>query len=93
MDAHVSLATRSPRTGTASRPSAHRRLAKEHGYGRGYLFPHDFEGADVDQQYLPDELADRVYYEPSDEGLEKQIGDRLERLRRQRLERQRGKPR
>jgi putative ATPase len=69
------------------RPSAHRRLAKEHGYGKGYLYPHDFEGADVDQQYLPDELADRVYYEPSEEGLEKQIGERLQRLRRARLER------
>jgi putative ATPase len=70
------------------RPSAHRRLAKEHGYGKGYLYPHDFEGADVEQQYLPDELAGRVYYEPSEEGLEKQIGERLQRLRRQRLERQ-----
>jgi putative ATPase len=44
-------------------------------------------GADVDQQYLPDQLADKVYYEPSDEGLEKQIGERLQRLRRARLER------
>ncbi|HET6380495.1 MAG TPA: replication-associated recombination protein A [candidate division Zixibacteria bacterium] len=68
------------------RPSAHRRLAREHGYGKGYLYPHDFEGADVDQQYLPDELSGKVYYEPSDQGLEKQIGERLERLRRARLE-------
>jgi putative ATPase len=63
------------------RPSAHRRLSREYGYGKGYLYPHDFEGADVDQQYLPDDLAGRVYYEPSEEGLEKQIGERLERLR------------
>jgi putative ATPase len=68
------------------RPSAHRRLAKEHGYGKGYRYPHDFEGADVEQQYLPDQLAGRVYYEPSDEGLEKQIAERLQRLRRLRLE-------
>ena len=68
------------------RPSAHRRLAREHGYGRGYLYPHDFADADVDQQYLPDELAGRVFYEPSDQGLEIQIGERLQRLRRQRLE-------
>ncbi|MDH4334674.1 MAG: replication-associated recombination protein A [Chloroflexota bacterium] len=66
------------------RPSSHRRLAREHGYGKGYLFPHDFADADVDQQYLPDELAGRVYYEPSDQGLETQIGQRLERLRRAR---------
>jgi len=69
------------------RPSAHRRLAREHGYGKGYLYPHDFEAADVEQQYLPDALAGRVFYEPSEEGLEKQIGDRLQRLRRARLER------
>jgi putative ATPase len=68
------------------RPSSHRRLAKEHGYGKGYLYPHDFEDADVEQQYLPDALAGRVFYEPSDQGLEGQIGERLQRLRRQRLE-------
>ncbi|HYN63572.1 MAG TPA: replication-associated recombination protein A [Candidatus Limnocylindrales bacterium] len=69
------------------RPSAHRRLAKEHGYGKGYIYPHDFADADVDQQYLPDELVGRVFYEPSDQGLEIKIGERLQRLRRQRLER------
>jgi putative ATPase len=76
------------------RPSAHRRLTREYGYAKGsrqatptYLYPHDFEDADVDQQYLPDALAGKVYYEPSDQGLEKQIGERLERLRRLRLER------
>jgi len=68
------------------RPSSHRRLAREHGYGKGYLYPHDFDDADVDQQYLPDALAGRVFYEPSDQGLEIQIGERLQRLRRARLE-------
>jgi putative ATPase len=68
------------------RPSAHRRLSKEHGWGKGYLYPHDYDGADVEQRYLPDELADRVFYEPSDQGMETQIGDRLARLRRQRFE-------
>ncbi|TMB56457.1 MAG: replication-associated recombination protein A [Chloroflexi bacterium] len=72
------------------RPSAHRRLAREFGYGKGYLYPHDFDEADVDQQYLPDALAGKVYYEPSDQGLEGQIGERLGRLRRQRLERRGG---
>ena len=33
------------------------RRMKQHGIGVGYRYPHDFEGADVDQQYLPDELA------------------------------------
>jgi putative ATPase len=68
------------------RPSSHRRLSKEHGYGKGYLYPHDFEAADVDQQYLPDALAGRVFYEPSDQGLEIKIGERLDRLRRARLQ-------
>jgi putative ATPase len=68
------------------RPASHRRLAREHGYGKGYLYPHDYADADVDQQYLPDALAGRVFYEPSDQGLEIQIGERLQRLRRQRLE-------
>jgi len=71
------------------RPSAHRRLAREFGYGKGYRYPHDYENADVDQQYLPDELAGKVYYEPSDQGLEGQIGERLARLRRARLEQKR----
>ncbi len=72
------------------RPSSHRRLTREQGYGKGYLYPHDFEGADVEQQYLPDALAGKVYYEPSDQGLEQQIGERLERLRRRRRERRTG---
>jgi putative ATPase len=68
------------------RPSSHRRLAREQGYGKGYLYPHDFANGDVDQQYLPDALAGRIFYEPSDQGLEGQIGERLGRLRRARLE-------
>ena len=73
------------------RPSAHRRLAREHGYGKGYLYPHDYADADVEQQYLPDGLVGRVFYEPADEGLEIKIGERLARLRRQRLEARRAK--
>jgi putative ATPase len=68
------------------RPSAHRRLSREHGWGKGYLYPHDYENADVEQQYLPDELVGRVFYDPSDQGMEIQIGERLQRLRRARLE-------
>ncbi len=67
------------------RPAAHRRLAREQGYGKGYLYPHDYADADVDQQCLPDELVGRVFYEPSEEGLEQKIGERLQRLRRNRL--------
>src|SRR5918995_766019 len=73
------------------RPAAHRRLTREFGYGKGYLYPHDYDDADVEQQYLPDDLAGRVFYEPSEEGLELKIGERLQRLRRKRLEARRAK--
>ncbi|HEY7941946.1 MAG TPA: hypothetical protein VID25_08370, partial [Candidatus Limnocylindrales bacterium] len=66
--------------------SATWRERRDFGTGEGYRYPHEFEGADVTQQYLPDELADRRYYVPSDQGLEKQIGERLERLRAARAE-------
>ena len=66
--------------------SATWRERRDFGTGKGYRYPHEFEGADVAQQYLPDELADRRYYVPSDQGLEKQIGERLERLRAARAE-------
>jgi putative ATPase len=57
------------------RNAAHRAM-KHHGIGVGYRFPHDFEGADVDQQYLPDELVDRRYYLPTDQGYEATIAGR-----------------
>jgi putative ATPase len=57
---------------------------RSHGIGVGYRYPHDFEGADVAQQYLPDALAERRYYVPSAEGLEARIGERLDRLRAER---------
>jgi putative ATPase len=63
------------------RSGTHRRLAREQGHGKGYLYPHDFPNADVEQQYLPDELVGTTYYEPSDQGMETQIGERLARLR------------
>jgi putative ATPase len=53
---------------------------------RNYRYPHDFEGDDVEQQYLPDELAGRRYYFPGDQGAEARIGDRLDRMREARRE-------
>src|SRR3954451_24637944 len=57
--------------------SAGDRRMKQHGIGVGYKFPHDFEGADVDQQYLPDAVADRRYYLPTDQGYESTIATRM----------------
>ena len=45
-------------------------LMKELGYGEGYRYAHDFEGARVEQQHLPDSLRERVYYRPTDRGFE-----------------------
>jgi putative ATPase len=57
------------------RNAAHRAM-KQHGIGVGYRYPHEYEGADIDQQYLPDELADRRYYLPTDQGYEATIASR-----------------
>ncbi len=50
---------------------------RHHGVGVGYRYPHDFPGADVEQRYLPDELADRRYYRPTDHGYEATIAGRM----------------
>jgi putative ATPase len=60
-------------------------LAKSLGHGAEYRYPHDWPGHFVpDATYLPDALRGRVYYEPSDQGLEQKIGERLRRLRAER---------
>jgi putative ATPase len=56
-------------------------LMKSLGHGSGYQYPHDHEGHWVRQQYLPDELVGRRFYEPSDSGKEREIKERLEALR------------
>lgn len=54
---------------------------KELGYGVGYQYPHDFPGSVVEQQYLPDEMKDRVYYEPTSNGYESRIQEWLKQKR------------
>ncbi|PRA83472.1 replication-associated recombination protein A [Microbacterium sp. MYb66] len=61
---------------------AHYPGAKRLGHGRGYVYSHDSEFGVVPQQYLPDELDGRHYYEPKNLGAERDIGSRLERIRR-----------
>ena len=58
--------------------NAPHRLMRQHGIGVGYQYPHDFEDADVEQQYLPDELTERRYYLPTDQGYEATIANRME---------------
>ena len=58
-------------------------LMKDLGYGKGYKYPHSF-GGHVEQVYLPDELRDREYYKPTDNGYDKVIRERLERYKKER---------
>ena len=51
--------------------------ARAMGHGKGYLYPHDYPGHYVRQQYLPDPVKDRVYYEPGELGYEKEIRRRM----------------
>ena len=55
--------------------------AEKLGSGIGYQYAHNFPGHYVKQQYLPDELVGKIYYEPSENGVEKKIGESLKRLR------------
>ncbi len=52
---------------------------KHHGIGVGYKYPHDFEGADVEQRYLPEALDGKRYYLPTDQGYESTISERMAR--------------
>ena len=61
---------------------AHYAGAKRLGHGKGYKYPHDAEVGVVAQQYLPDELVGRRYYEPKNLGAERDVAARLERIRR-----------
>jgi len=56
-------------------------LMKAFGYGQGYQYAHDLEAKVADMQCLPDNLKDRVYYHPTEEGVEKRIKARLEEIR------------
>lgn len=62
---------------------AHYKGAQKLGHGIGYKYAHDYPDHYVDQQYLPDEIKDARFYEPGDLGYEKQIKERLQKLREQ----------
>ena len=62
-------------------------LMKDEGYGAGYRYAHSDEPEGMNDRYLPEELAGRVYYEPRERGAEKGIKERLDRWRRERKRR------
>lgn len=61
---------------------AHYPGARRLGHGRGYRYPHDDPHGVVAQQYPPDDLVGRDYYQPSGHGAERAVAERLPKLRR-----------
>jgi len=62
------------------------RLMKNLNYGKGYEYAHDTEGKVANMQCLPDNLRDRTYYRPTNEGIEKRISERLAEIKRKKQE-------
>jgi putative ATPase len=51
-------------------------LMKKLGYGRGYLYPHNYRGGRVEQEYLPKNIKNRFFYRPTNRGFEREIRSR-----------------
>ncbi len=56
-------------------------LMKDLGYGKDYRYAHDYEDGIVDQSHLPEELLDRKYYLPKEQGIEARIKKRLDDIK------------
>lgn len=56
-------------------------LMKNVGYGRGYKYAHDYDDKLTDMPCLPDNLAGRAYYKPTDQGFEQRLRARLDEIR------------
>ncbi len=57
------------------------RDAEGFGHGKGYMYPHAYKDHWVAQQYLPDFLQGRLFYQPGTQGYEAQVKKRVERMR------------
>jgi putative ATPase len=55
-------------------------LMKDLGYSQNYKYPHDFPGHFVDEDYLPPSKKSKIYYQPTENGYEKTIKERLQIL-------------
>ena len=60
------------------------RLMKKLGYSKGYLYPHNYPGAWIEQEYLPEKLAEMIFYRPTGRGFEQEIKRRMEKINRAR---------
>ncbi|MBN2062660.1 MAG: replication-associated recombination protein A [Deltaproteobacteria bacterium] len=56
-------------------------LMKRLGYSRGYLYPHNYPDAWIDQEYLPEKIRGQVFYRPSGRGLERDVMRRMQDIR------------
>jgi putative ATPase len=68
------------------------RLMKELGYGKGYRYAHDYREGYVPQTHLPEAIADKVFYTPTDRGFERTILERVRYWRRQRQKAEKAGP-
>ncbi len=57
------------------------KLMKKMGYSKGYQYPHNYPGAWVDQEYLPEDIKNKVFYRPTDRGFEREIRKRMGAVR------------
>ncbi len=56
------------------------KLMKQEGYAQGYKYPHNYENHFIEENYFPDRKNSYLFYEPTEQGREKQIKERLEKL-------------
>ena len=49
-------------------------------YGKNYNYPHDFPNNFVKENYLPEKIKKKIFYEPKEVGIEKSIKDRISKL-------------
>ena len=61
--------------------NAETKLMKDLGYGKGYMYAHNYEGHITAMQCLPDSLVGREYFKPSDNGLEAKYKERLKQIK------------
>jgi putative ATPase len=83
----IDAATASVRAQGNTRPppplrDSHYRGAEALGHGQGYRYPHDDPSGYIPQEYLPEDMRGTRFYEPTDHGAEKELADRLRKLRR-----------
>ena len=61
-------------------------LMKDLGYGQGYQYAHDVAGKVANMECLPENLRGKTYYQPTNEGIEKRIRERLAEIKKRRIE-------